>query len=339
MRRRKKSAKGLNSKNDIIQLDKMHARITDGKKIAQKSLLWAKKEVAQLKEKKIPVGLAIVQVGENPASSIYVAKKLDAAKEIGMKTKWAKLSENVSFEEILQKITELNNDSEISGIIVQLPLPKHLNQIDVLSLVDPKKDVDGFHPQNQGMLFAGNPVFVPATVKGIMKLIQSTGTKITGKNAVVVGRSVIVGKPVAAMLVNADATVTTCHSKTKNLAWHTKQADILVVAAGKPRLIKKNMVKKGAVVIDVGTTKVRGKLCGDVDFENAKKNAGFITPVPGGVGPMTVACLIENTVQAAKSLQENINPKAGKKIHVSSAKSAKKLNGVSKTIREFRDAR
>jgi len=282
-------------------------KLIDGKKIAKKILEKAKKEVALLKEKNVPVGLAIVQAGQNPASSIYIAKKLDAAEEIGMKTEWVKLSEKVSFEEISQKINELNNNEQISGIIVQLPLPKHLKQIDVLSLVDPKKDVDGFHPANQGRLFAGEPVFVPATVKGIIKLIESTKTKIAGKHAVVIGRSVIVGKPVASMLLNADATVTMCHSRTKNLASHTKQADILVVAVGKMRLVKKNMVKKGAIVIDVGINKVKGKISGDVDFENVKKIAGFITPVPGGVGPMTVACLIENTIEAVKRLAAKKN--------------------------------
>ncbi len=285
----------------------MAGKLIDGKKIAKKILEKAKKEVALLKEKNVPVGLAIVQAGQNPASSIYIAKKLDAAEEIGMKTEWVKLSEKVSFEEISQKINELNNNEQISGIIVQLPLPKHLKQIDVLSLVDPKKDVDGFHPANQGRLFAGEPVFVPATVKGIIKLIESTKTKIAGKHAVVIGRSVIVGKPVASMLLNADATVTMCHSRTKNLASHTKQADILVVAVGKMRLVKKNMVKKGAIVIDVGINKVKGKISGDVDFENVKKIAGFITPVPGGVGPMTVACLIENTIEAVKRLAAKKN--------------------------------
>lgn len=279
---------------------KVLAKIIDGKKIAQKTIEAAQKKIEELKQKGIPVGLAIVQIGENEASSIYIQKKLKTAQEIGITTKFLKLAQNTDFRMLMHKIEELNNDKEVSGIIIQMPIPKHLNLLDVLSLVEAQKDVDGFNPQNQGRLFAGEPYFAPATAKGIIKLIESTGQKITGKTAVVVGRSIIVGKPTAMLLSNNNATVTIAHSMTKNLAQTTKQADIVVVAVGKAKLIKKNMVKKGAIVIDVGISRLKGKIVGDVDFENVKKVAGCITPVPGGVGPMTVACLIENTVLAAQ---------------------------------------
>lgn len=285
----------------------MPAKLIDGKKVAQKVLDKAAKEVAKLKANGVIPGLAIVQMGDNPASNVYIGKKLEAAKGLGLHAVHKKLSVKASFEELSQTVSNLNSDSKTSGIIIQLPLSKHIDSTKALSLVNPEKDVDGFSPFNQGMLFAGKPVFVPATVKGIIKLIESTGTKIAGKNVVVIGRSLIVGRPCAAMLSGMDATVTLCHSKTKNLAEHTKRADILICAVGKPRLVKKNMAKKGCIVIDVGTTKVKGKLVGDVDFENVKKIAGAITPVPGGVGPMTVACLIENTIEAAKRLSDAKN--------------------------------
>ncbi len=276
------------------------AKIIDGKKISEKILSDAHIQTQELKDKGITPGLAIVQVGDNPASNIYIGKKIEAAKKIGLKAVHVKLGDKISFTELEQKVTELNKDNSIHGIIIQMPLPKQINTEQALSLVLPKKDVDGFHPFNQGKLFSGTGGFTPATAKGIIKLINSTKQKIAGKNAVVIGRSTIVGRPTAALLLSLDATVTVCHSKTKNLIQFTKNADILVVAAGKAKLVKKNMVKKGAIVIDVGIDKVRGKIFGDVDFENVKSKAGFITPVPGGVGPMTVACLIENTIDAAK---------------------------------------
>lgn len=275
-------------------------KVIDGKKISQKILAGLKKEVFALKQNGIVPGLAIVQVGDVAASNIYVSKKLEKAKELGFNAWHVLLPQSVSFGEIESKIMELNSDPKVSGMIVQLPLPKHLDAWKVMALIDPQKDVDGFSFVNQGKLLAGTPSFVPATPKGIIALIKSTGQKIAGKNCVVVGRSNIVGKPVSQLLLAENGTVTVCHSKTKNLASFTKNADILVVAVGKPKIVKGAMVKKGAVVIDVGTSSVKGKLVGDVDFESAKKRAGFITPVPGGVGPMTIASLLQNTLTACK---------------------------------------
>ncbi|MBI2598247.1 MAG: bifunctional 5,10-methylenetetrahydrofolate dehydrogenase/5,10-methenyltetrahydrofolate cyclohydrolase, partial [Candidatus Diapherotrites archaeon] len=227
-------------------------------------------------------------------------KKLKTAKETGFNVWHVNLSESVSFEEVKEKIFALNEDESVSGMIVQLPLSPHLNPWEIMGLIDSAKDVDGFSFLNQGRLFSGNPLFVPATPKGIISLIKSTKKLISGKHCVVVGRSVIVGKPVAQLLLAENGTVTMCHSKTKKLGNFTLQADILVVAAGKPRLVKGSMVKKSAVVIDVGVNSVKGKLVGDVDFESAKKRASFITPVPGGVGPMTIASLLENTIKACR---------------------------------------
>ena len=279
-------------------------KILDGKKVSQKILASLRKEILVLNGKGIVPGLAIVQVGQNPASNVYVSKKLETAVGLGFNAFCEKFPAGVSFEEIKAKILQLNGDKKVSGMIVQLPLPKQLDEGKVMELIGPRKDVDGFSFVNQGKLFAGEPSFIPATPKGILALIKSTGKPVKGKNCVVVGRSNIVGKPVSQLLLAENGTVTVCHSKTKNIGWFTKNADILVVAAGKPRLIKGSMVKKGAIVIDVGTTKVKGKLVGDVDFESAKKRASFITPVPGGVGPMTIASLLQNTVAACR-MQNN----------------------------------
>ena len=278
----------------------MPAKIIDGKKVAEKIYKKLNDDIFDLNEQLIEPGLAIVQVGNDPASEVYVGKKIEKAKELGLFAKRVPMTASVSFEQVAEAIKKLNEDDTIHGMIVQMPLPKQLDPVKVMELINPEKDVDGFSSINQGRLFAGNPYFIPATPKGIIELIKSTGTKVAGKNVVVVGRSNIVGKPIAMLLLQEDATVTICHSKTKNLSEVTSKADILISAVGKPRLIKENMVKKGAIVIDVGTTKVKGKLQGDVDFEKVKKRASWITPVPGGVGPMTIASLMQNTVMAAK---------------------------------------
>lgn len=280
----------------------MAAAILDGKKLA-------KEIVAGLKEKLSPMltrpKLAIIMVGNNPASEVYVGKKMELCEELGMACEKLALPEETQEPELLGKLNELNEDSSVHGILVQLPLPKHINEQFILESIKPTKDVDGFTPLNIGSLMVGTPLLVPATPRGIMKLIESTGIGIAGKHAVVVGRSTIVGKPVAHLLLEKNATVTICHSKTKHIEKFTKDADILVVAAGKPAMIKKDMVKEGAVVIDVGTTRGSdGKLQGDVDFEAVKEVVGFLTPVPGGVGPMTVACLMENVVKAQELLSK-----------------------------------
>ena len=273
----------------------MPAKIIDGKKIADRILENLKKKVRDLKQKP---GLAIVLVGNNPASEIYVSSKLKRAEEIGFHVEKHALSEKITQNELLNLVDELNQDKKIHGFIVQLPMPKQINENMVIDSILPHKDVDGFTPVNLGNLVNDNNMLLPATARACMELIKSTGVEIKGKNAVVVGRSNIVGKPTALLLLQENATVIVCHSKTKNLGEYTKNADILVAAVGKPNLIKQDMVKKGAIVIDVGINRVMGKIVGDVDFENVKEVAGFITPVPGGVGPMTIAMLLDNTLKA-----------------------------------------
>jgi len=275
----------------------MVAEIINGKKISSKLLENIKKRVKNLKEKP---GLALVLVGNNPASEIYVNFKEKTCKEIGFYCERYNLPKDVFQDDLLKIVDELNQKKEIHGILVQLPLPKQINENLIIDSILSYKDVDGFTPVNLGNLVNNNNMLVPATARAVMVLIESTKTKIEGKNAVVVGRSNIVGKPVSLLLLQKNATVTLCHSKTKNLAEHTKNADILVVACGKAGLIKKDMVKKDAVVIDVGINRIGKKVVGDVDFENVKEVAGFITPVPGGVGPMTIAMLLDNTLMAAK---------------------------------------
>ena len=273
----------------------MPAKIIDGKKVADRILGNIKKKVAKLKEKP---GLAIIKVGNNPASEIYVGKKIKKAEELGFYVERHNLDENASQDELFRIVDESNQSKKIHGFIVQLPLPKHINEKLVVDGILPHKDIDGFTPLSLGNLANDSSTMVPATARGCMELIKSTGEKIDGKNAVIVGRSTIVGKPVALLLLQENATVTICHSKTKNLAEHTKNADILFVAVGKAKLIKKDMVKKGAIVIDVGINRTLEGIVGDVDFENVKGVAGYITPVPGGVGPMTIAMLLENTLKA-----------------------------------------
>ena len=273
----------------------MPSKIIDGKKIAETIISDIKKKIKNSKEKP---GIALVLVGNNPASEIYVNSKEKMSNEAGFYVERFDLDEKIGEIELMKLVTELNQKPNLHGILVQLPLPKHIDENLITNSVLPHKDVDGFTHINLGYLFSGQEKLAPATAKAVLHLIKATGTKIEGKNAVVVGRSNIVGKPVAMMLVEENATVTICHSRTKNLAEHTKKADILVVAAGKPSLITKNMVKEGAVVIDVGINRVDGKIVGDVDFDNVKEVAGFITPVPGGVGPMTIAMLMQNTLKA-----------------------------------------
>src|SRR3989338_716613 len=284
----------------------MAAIILDGKKEANKLLESIKKRAKALEEKP---GLALVLAGNNPASEIYVNFKEKTCKEAGFYCERYNFPENVSQNELLKVVDELNQKREIHGILVQLPLPKQMDESLVVDSILPNKDVDGFTPVNLGNLVNDNNMMEPATARACIALIESTGIKIEGKNAVVVGRSNIVGKPVALLLLQRNATVTMCHSKTKNLLEHTKNADILVVAAGKTNLITKAMVKEGAVVIDVGINRLGKKIIGDVDFENVKDVAGFITPVPGGVGPMTIAMLLDNLLMAMKLGKKVTSPK------------------------------
>jgi len=273
----------------------MPAKIIDGKKVADKFLENITRNIKKSKEKP---GLAIILVGNNPASEIYVNFKEKKAKEIGINFERYKLNEDVSQDELLRIIDQINQNKNIHGMIVQLPLPKHIDENLIVDSILPHKDADGFTPVNLGNLVNDDNRMLPATARASIELIKSTGQKIEGKNAVVVGRSSIVGKPTALLLLQENATVTICHSKTKNLSEHTKNADILVVACGKANMIKKNMIKKGAIVIDVGINRTPSGLVGDVDFENVKEVAGYLTPVPGGVGPMTIAMLLDNTLKS-----------------------------------------
>jgi methylenetetrahydrofolate dehydrogenase (NADP+) / methenyltetrahydrofolate cyclohydrolase len=249
------------------------------------------------------VGLATVLVGDDPASHVYVTRKHEAAIAAGIRSVDRRLSTETSQEELLALLDELNGDDDVDGILVQLPLPEQIDTEAVLRAVDPVKDVDGFHPFNAGRLYAGQPTFVPATALGVMVMLEDYGVELAGARAVVVGRSTIVGKPVAHLLLGANATVTICHSRTSDLGAETRAADVLVVAIGRPGLIKTDMVKAGAAVVDVGITRTEGGLVGDVVPEVAER-AGFLTPVPGGVGPMTIAMLLSNTVKAARYRRE-----------------------------------
>jgi methylenetetrahydrofolate dehydrogenase (NADP+)/methenyltetrahydrofolate cyclohydrolase len=279
----------------------MPARILDGKAIASQIQQEIKQELDELKEKYgITPGLAVVLVGENPASEVYVRNKGRKCEELGIRSIVKRLPESASEKEVIDTVTQLNEDESVHGIIVQLPLPSHIDPEVVISHIDPNKDVDGFHPVNVGWMFIGRNRFVPCTPAGIIEILDRSGIEIEGKRAVVVGRSNIVGKPLSILLLQRNATVTICHSRTANLPEVTRQADILVAAVGKAHLIKADMVKEGAVVIDVGINRVDDKIVGDVDFESVKEVASAITPVPGGVGPLTVIMLMRNTVQAAK---------------------------------------
>ncbi len=273
----------------------MSATIIDGQKIAEEMTAQIKKESSSLLPKP---GLAVIIVGKDPASLLYVKKKEKACQQVAFYSVLIELPEDVSELKLLNQIDALNQNKKIHGILVQLPLPAHINERLVIDSIYPNKDVDGFTPINMGNLLVGDNRLVPSTPRGIMKLIESTGVHISGKHAVVVGRSNIVGKPISLLLQQHGATVTMCHSRTHPLEYYTKQADILVSAVGKPKLISGSMIKKGAVVIDVGINSLNNTLVGDVDFESASTVAGFITPVPKGVGPMTIACLLENTLYA-----------------------------------------
>jgi len=279
--------------------------IIDGNKIAQEIRNEVRARALELKEQTdIIPGLAVVLVGEDPASQVYVGRKAKACAEVGFVSREYKLPATTDEEKLLKIISKLNKDKSIHGILVQLPLPKHISTEKIIAAIDPSKDVDGFHPYNVGGLVTGAPQFVPCTPRGIMELLARTGIELAGKEAVVVGRSNIVGKPMALLLLAQNATVTMCHSKTKDLPKVTGRADVLIAAIGKPHMIKANMVKEGAVVIDVGVNRLEnGKLAGDVDFDDVAPKASFITPVPGGVGPMTIAMLMRNTLDAALAIE------------------------------------
>ena len=277
----------------------MKAHILDGKKVAADVVASIKKEVEEIKAqgKHVP-GLAVVLVGENPASKVYVGQKEKKCKEVGFNSFLHKLPASTTEEELLKLIDTLNNDRAIDGILVQLPLPEQINTDKVLMAIAPSKDVDGFHPVNMGNLVTGLPAVHPCTPKGIMYILDAYNIDIEGKHAVVVGRSNIVGKPIAHLLLDRNATVTICHSRTKDLAAIVRQADIVVAAVGRPRMITASMVKEGAVVIDVGINRLEDGLVGDVDFEGVAEVASWITPVPGGVGHLTIAMLLQNALEA-----------------------------------------
>ena len=279
----------------------MTARIIDGKSIAKELRESLAPRVAALKEQGITPGLTVIVVGDDPASAIYVRNKERACVKLGMNSQVLRFPAETTQEEILNTVRLLNQDDSVHGILVQLPLPQHIDEQAVLRAIDPDKDVDGFHAMNAGRLMNGEPGFVACTPKGVMRLLEVSGVELDGKNAVVVGRSNIVGKPMALLLLQKNCTVTIAHSHTKDLAAVTRSADILVVAVGRAGFITGDMIKPGAAVMDVGINRVDGKVVGDVDFESAKEVASCITPVPGGVGAMTIAMLMENTVEAAEN--------------------------------------
>ena len=289
----------------------MAAQIIDGKQVAAEMRAELKAEVAKLKEQGIVPGLGVILVGEDPASQSYVRAKERACEELGIYSDDNRLPADITQQDLIALVNQMNNDPKINGILVQLPLPKGLNESEVLLAIAPEKDVDGFHPMNVGKMMVGEKAFLPCTPHGVIQLLLRSGVTIEGAKVVIVGRSNIVGKPLANMLIQkndkGNATVTVCHTRTADLAWHTKQADIVIAAAGRPNTITADMVKDGVVVIDVGVnrvedaTKKKGyRLVGDVDFEAVKEKASLITPVPGGVGPMTITMLLYNTVESAK---------------------------------------
>lgn len=276
------------------------AKLLMGKEVSARIKGELAQEVQNLKANGINPGLAVIIVGDDPASRVYVNNKKKACEACGIYSEEYALPEETTQEELLKLIEKLNNKSDISGILVQLPVPKHIDEKTIINAINPKKDVDAFHPVNVGKIMVGDYDFVPCTPAGVMELIKESGIDVSGKECVVVGRSNIVGKPQAMLLLHQNGTVTICHSRTKNLKEHTKKADILVAAVGIPNFITGDMIKEGAVVIDVGINRLENKkLCGDVEFESAEKIAGAVTPVPGGVGPMTIAMLMKNTVRAA----------------------------------------
>ena len=276
------------------------SKIIDGKLVSSAVKQRVAEGVAELRLKGISVGLAVILVGEDPASKIYVANKKKACEDLGIISQEYLLPATATEEELLALIETLNNEPSINGILCQLPLPKHLDEKTVINAIDPRKDVDAFHPSNVGKIMIGDYDFVPCTPAGVMELLKYYDIEAEGKTCVVIGRSNIVGKPMSMLLLHKNGTVTTCHSRTKNLAEVCKAADILVAAVGKAKFVTADMVKDGAVVVDVGMNRFDGKLCGDVDFEAVSEKASYITPVPGGVGPMTIAMLMQNTLTAAK---------------------------------------
>ncbi|MDH2918358.1 MAG: bifunctional methylenetetrahydrofolate dehydrogenase/methenyltetrahydrofolate cyclohydrolase FolD [Sideroxydans sp.] len=284
----------------------MSAQIIDGKAIAQQVRAEWKIRADALKARGITPGMAVIIVGSDPASKVYVANKVKACAELGLYSIHKELPADVTAEQLLREVELLNNDPAIHGILVQLPLPKHLDANQVIEAINPDKDVDGFHQKNVGALVTGETPFPSCTPYGVMVLLEKTGISIEGKHAVIIGRSNIVGKPMALLLLHKNATVTICTSKTVDLAKHTRDADILVAAVGRANFVTGDMVKPGAVVIDVGINRnSEGKLVGDVDFNSVKEVAGYITPVPGGVGPMTITMLVANTVRAAERLSDS----------------------------------
>lgn len=277
------------------------ATIIDGKMLSLKLKEEMKGRIAQMKEEGIVPKLVVVLVGNDSASQVYVRNKHKSCGEVGIESEVITMPEETTQQELLEVVERLNQDNSVDGILVQLPLPKQIDEKTVLRAIRPDKDVDGFHPVNVGLLSIGDECFAPATPNGIVVMLKEYGIEIAGKHCVIVGRSNIVGKPMAALMLKENATVTVCHSKTSNLAEITRQADILIVATGRRNTVTADMVKEGVVVIDVGMNRNElGKLCGDVDFENVKEKASFITPVPGGVGPMTITELLESTILAAK---------------------------------------
>ena len=274
----------------------MPAQLIDGKAVAKVLEAEVAAEIARLGFRP---GLVAVRVGNDPASEVYVRNKARKARELGLEGTELVFPDTMSEAALLAEVARLNADDAVDGILVQLPLPKQIDSKKVIDAIDPAKDVDGFHPINVGLLHLGRPALVPCTPSGVIRLIESTGQAIEGKRAVVIGRSDIVGKPVAALLLNRNATVTICHSRTRDLGAVAREAEILIAAIGKPRFVTAEMIRPGAIVIDVGINRIDGKLTGDVDFDAAREVAGWITPVPGGVGPMTIAVLMSNTVAAA----------------------------------------
>lgn len=287
----------------------MSSVIINGKEIGQEIRTGVATRVKKLKEKGITPGLAVILVGDNPASKTYVANKQKSCEQIGMYSELVKLPEDISEQALLEKIRELNERASIHGILVQLPLPKHINEDKVIQTISPEKDVDGFSPISVGKMMLGQDTYLPCTPYGVMKMLEHAGIDVAGKHAVIVGRSHIVGKPMGQLLLQKDATVTYTHSKTPDLPSFTKQADILIAAVGRANFITSEHIKEGAVVIDVGINRNQdNRLCGDVDFDDVQGIASHITPVPGGVGPMTITMLLENTVQAAeKELERQEN--------------------------------
>ncbi|ALQ69759.1 bifunctional methylenetetrahydrofolate dehydrogenase/methenyltetrahydrofolate cyclohydrolase FolD [Bacillus thuringiensis] len=279
----------------------MVAVIIKGNEVAEKKRAQLTEEVVKLKEQGIVPGLAVILVGEDPASRSYVKGKEKGCEQVGIYSELIELPETITEERLLAEIDRLNGDDRINGILVQLPLPKHIEEKAIIERISPEKDVDGFHPISVGRMMTGQDTFLPCTPHGIVELVKETNLDISGKHVVVVGRSNIVGKPVGQLFLNENATVTYCHSKTQNMKELTKLADILIVAVGRPKMVTADYIKEGAVVIDVGVNRLEtGKLCGDVDFDNVLDVAGYITPVPKGVGPMTITMLLHNTVESAK---------------------------------------